>query len=95
MPLGPATQPHLIDLISERALLHYRQAPAVNFDDLVEMSATVAQLLRIAAANRLAVSDGLQDGAYRFQLPGNEPFLVMTVVLELPTAPTLQQFRTR
>lgn len=94
MPLGPATQPHVTDLISERALLHYRQAPPVNFDDLVEMSATVAQLLRIAAANRIAVAEGLQEGAYRFQLPGDEPFLVMTVVLALPTAPTLQQFRT-
>jgi hypothetical protein len=44
--------------------------------------------------NRLAVASGLGEGSiYSFELPGDRRYEVVTVALELDTAPVLDDFR--
>ncbi len=89
-------RPYLNELVSERALLRYQMSgPPVDMDEIVALSANVTQLLQVAAANRLAVGDGLDEhGHYRFRLPGIEPFELVDVVLALPEPPSLADFGT-
>lgn len=87
-------RPYLNALVEDRAMLRYKQSgPPVDLDDVVGVSGTVAQLLRIAAANRIAVADGPDEhGSYKFELPGERPFEVANVVLEIADPPTLADF---
>lgn len=93
--LIPEAQAHLAALVEERAVLRYKMSgPPVDLNEVVEISGTVVQLLRIAATNRLAVASGLGDGGiYRFELPGEKRYETVTVALELGTAPVLDDFR--
>jgi len=93
--LIPEAQAHLAALVEERAVLRYKMSgPPVDLNEVVEISGTVVQLLRIAAANRLAVASGLGEGSiYSFELPGDRRYEVVTVALELDTAPVLDDFR--
>ncbi|HEX9967916.1 MAG TPA: hypothetical protein VGB06_08210 [Solirubrobacterales bacterium] len=60
---------------------------------MVEVSRRVLVLQRIAATNRLAIADGLdEDSQYRFELPGATGKETLSVLLELAAAPTLAEF---
>jgi hypothetical protein len=93
--LIPEVRAHLASLVEDRAVLRYKMSgPPVDLDEVVEISGTVVQLLRIAAANRLAIANGLREGAiYCVDLPGEQRYETVTVALELGTAPTLDDFR--
>ncbi|MBS1675807.1 MAG: hypothetical protein JST08_00330 [Actinobacteria bacterium] len=92
--LIPEAREHLNALVAERAILRYKMSgPPVDLDDVVGVSRNVFELLRIAATNRLAVSDGLdENGQYRFDLPGESSGKFLSVLLELETAPSLGDF---
>lgn len=92
--LIPEALPYLSTLVEDRALLRYKQSgPPVDLDAIVGVSGTVAQLLRIAAANRIAVADGPDEhGSYKFALPGEKPFEIANVVLEIADPPALADF---
>lgn len=68
----PEMQPHLNELIADRALLRYQMSgPEVDLDDVVAISRTVFRLLRLIQLNRLSVSDGPdEDGQQVIYLPG-------------------------
>lgn len=92
--LVPEAQAHLSALVEERAVLRYKMSgPPVDLNEVAEVSGTVVQLLRIAAANRLAVGEGLDEGTYSFELPGDQRYETVTVVLALDSAPTLRDFQ--
>ena len=93
--LIPDAQAHLAALVDERAVLRYKMSgPPVDLDEVVEISGTVVQLLRIAATNRLAIANGLGDGGvYCFELPGEKRYETVKVALELTTAPVAADFR--
>jgi hypothetical protein len=90
----PTVAPHLNQLMQDRALLRYQMSgPDVDLDDVVEVSRTVLRLLRIAIANRVSVSDGLDnDSQQSFQLPGENDNETVTVTLELAEPVTLTDF---
>jgi hypothetical protein len=92
--LIPEAQEHLSALVADRAILRYKMSgPAVDLDDVVEISRRVLVALRIAATNRLALTDGLDaDSQYCFDLPGPSGKQMLTVRLELAAAPTLVDF---
>lgn len=92
--LIPEAQEHLAELVKERAILRYKMSgPPVDLDDVVAISRSVVQLLRIAATNRLSTADGLDEHSqYRFDLPGECDDETVTVVLELAAAPALHDF---
>jgi hypothetical protein len=92
--LIPEAREHLNELVSDRAILRYKMSgPAVNLDDVVEVSRRVLVLLRIAATNRLAISGGLdEDSQYCFELPGATGKETLSVLLELADVPTLAEF---
>ncbi len=91
---GGATTAHLAQLIEERALLRYQMSgPPVDLDEVVSISRTVTRLLRIAAANRLRVSEGLDnDSQQTFSLPGERDIDTVEVTLELAEPVTLVDF---
>lgn len=92
--LVPEAQAHLSALVDERAVLRYKMSgPPVDLNEVAEVSGTVVQLLRIAAANRLAIGEGLDEGAYSFELPGDKRYETVTVVLALDSALALRDFR--
>jgi hypothetical protein len=74
--LIPEARAHLAALVEERAVLRYKMSgPPVDLNEVVEISGTLVQLLRIAAANRLAVASGLgEDSIYSFELPGERRY---------------------
>jgi hypothetical protein len=56
--------------------------PPVDLDDVVEVSRRVLVLQRIAATNRLTITDGLdEDGQYCFELPGATGKETLSVLL--------------
>ncbi len=89
--LIPEARAHLKALVERRAILRYKQSgPEVDLDEVAIISGTVAQLLRIAAVNRLAISTGLDEhGLYHFDLPGTERYELVSVALGLQSAPSL------
>ena len=91
---GPNTTAHLAELIQERALLrHQMSGPPLDLDDVVEVSRTVMRLLKIASANRLAISDGLNNGSEQtFQLPGQDTNETVDVTIERASPLTLADF---
>lgn len=91
---GGATTAHLAQLIQERALLRYQMSgPPIDLDEVVGISRTVTRLLRIAAANRLGVSDGTDnDSQQTFQLPGEREIDTVEATLELAEPITLAEF---
>jgi hypothetical protein len=91
---GGATTAHLAQLIQERALLRYQMSgPPVDLDDVVGISRTVTRLLRIGAANRISVSDGLDnDSQQTVQLPGERDNETVQATLELAKPVTLAEF---
>ena len=90
----PEAAPYLNALVRDRSILRYKMSgPPVDLNDVVEVSGTVAQLLRIAASNRIAIADGLDEqGTYKFQLPGEKQYEVVNVAIEPGIAPTLDDF---
>lgn len=92
--LIPEAREHLTELVNERAILRYKMSgPPVDLDDVVEISSGVVQLQRIAATNRLTITDGLDEHSqYRIDLPGEKGDETVSVVLELAAAPTLRDF---
>jgi hypothetical protein len=92
--LIPEAREHLNALVADRAILRYKMSgPAVDLDDVVEISRRVLVALRIAATNRLALTDGLDENSqYCFDLPGPSGKQTLTVRLELAAAPTLGEF---
>jgi len=92
--LIPEARAHLNALVADRAMLRYKMSgPEVDLDEVAEVSGTVAQLLRIAATNRIAIADGLDEhGIYMFDLPGGKRYEIVKVALELDAAPTLEDF---
>jgi hypothetical protein len=92
--LIPEAREHLNALVADRAILRYKMSgPAVDLDDVVEISRRVLVALRIGATNRLALTDGLdEDSQYRFALPGPSGKQTLTIKLELAAAPTLAEF---
>lgn len=92
--LVPEARAHLTALVEERAVLRYKMSgPPVDLNEVAEISGTVVQLLRIAAANRLAVGQDLNEGTYSFELPGDKRYETVTVVLALDRPPVLGDFR--
>lgn len=92
--LAPQVRAHLRALVDERAVLRYKQSgPSVDLDDVVAISAKVAQLLRIAAFNRLAVRADRSGGEYQFRLPGALHFQTLTLSLDASAAPSLEDFQ--
>jgi hypothetical protein len=94
MPGSPTSAPHLVQLINERALLRFQMAgQPIDLDDVVALCWSIVRLQRIAAANRIAVSDGLNDDSQQgFQLPAEDPYEVINVTLELARPATLADF---
>jgi hypothetical protein len=92
--LIPEAREHLNALVADRAILRYKiSGPAVNLDDVVEISRRVLVAQRVAATNRLAVTDGLDEHSqYCFDLPGPSGKQTFTVRLELAAEPTLSEF---
>jgi hypothetical protein len=92
--LVPGAQAHLSALVEERAVLRYKMSgPPVDLNEVAEVSGTVVQLLRIAAANRVAIGEGLDEGTCSFELPGDKRYETVTVVLALDSALTLRDFQ--
>jgi hypothetical protein len=92
--LIPEARAHLNALVADRALLRYKMSgPEVDLNEVAAVSGTVTQLLSIAAANRLAVAAAVDHhDIYKFELPGEKQYETVTVVLELATAPTLDDY---
>lgn len=90
----PTIAPHLNELMRDRALLRYQMSgPEVDLDDVVEISFTVLRLLRIARANRLSVSHGLNNDSQQvFQLPGESDNETVRATLDLATPAKLEDF---
>jgi hypothetical protein len=90
---GEVARPHIPELIQERQLLRYQMSgPEVDLDDLVALAWTVARLLRIAEANRLSISNGLDGGTQEFQLPGEKRIDTLVVRLSISNPVTLADF---
>lgn len=71
LQLDPLAQRHVAELVQGRNLLRLQMAgPNVDLDRVVEVSWTVSRLLRIAAANRIALGELDDDGQQSFSLPG-------------------------
>jgi hypothetical protein len=78
---------------SETHLRYKMSGPAVDLNEVVEISRRILVALRIAATNRLALTEGLDDDSqYCFDLPGPSGKQMLTVRLELAAAPTLAEF---
>ncbi len=92
--LIPEAREHLSELVADRAMLRYKMSgPEVDLDEVVATSRRVFKLLRVAATNRIAISDGLdEDSQIRFDLPGNTHDETLSILLELDTAPKLDDF---
>jgi hypothetical protein len=95
MLLTPETQPHINELIADRALLRYQMSgPEVNLDDVVEISRSVYRLLFLIQRNRLSVSNGPdEDGQQVFYLPGAAANETVEARLEPSTPVLLKDFR--
>ncbi len=92
--ITPESQPYLTELVADRALLRVQlSGPEVDLDTVVGLSEKILRLLRIAAANRLAISRGLdENGMQDFQMPGLKIREVITTRLELKKPVTLADF---
>jgi len=84
---GPDARAHLAELVENRDLLRIQMAgPPVDLNEVAELSRSVARLLRIAAANRVALGELDGDGRQIFQLPGVEIRETLNITIE-PSAP--------
>jgi hypothetical protein len=92
--LIPEAREHLQELVADQAVLRYKMSgPEVDLDEIVETSRGVLKLLRVAATNRIAISDGLdEDGQYRFDLPGETHDETISVLIDLDAALKLDDF---
>ena len=92
--LIPEAREHLTELVADRAMLRYKMSgPEVDLDEVVATSRGVLKLLRVAATNRIAIGDGLdEDSQIRFDLPGDTHDETISILLELDAAPTLRDF---
>jgi hypothetical protein len=95
MLVTPEAQPHLAELIAERALLRYQMSgPEVDFNDVADLSRTVFRLLRIVEKNRLSTGAGLDaDGQQIFYFPGESPNETMEARIEPSKPVVLSDFR--
>lgn len=92
--LIPEAREHLGELVNDRAILRYKMSgPEVDLDEVVATSRGVLKLLRVAATNRIAISEGLDEHSQiRFDLPGDSHEETISIALELEKAPTLDEF---
>jgi hypothetical protein len=92
--LIPEAREHLTALVNDRAILRYKMSgPEVDLDEVVATSRGVLKLLKVAATNRIAMSDGLDEHSQiRFDLPGDSQEETISILLELDAAPKLDDF---
>lgn len=93
--LVPAIRDHIDDLLKDQALLRYQMSgPEIDLDSVVEVSFTVLRLMRIAADNRLTISNGAgPDSQQVFALPGPGKYDTTHVRLKLTKQVLLGDFR--